>query len=241
MRNNQLSICDLCLDYLSGVCSNQERLAFEQHLPNCQACQTDLYELRTTWEAIPDQMDIIEPPPDLKQQVMNAISPSPSKNIIRLGWTKLAAAMLLGVLLTTGAWWWSSTSQVYSVVPPLEYAHAVDASQLKKVVPLTAVPGQSGYAYGLACIVDNGHTSQFVVYVFGTPHTKGNEVYQVWLLKDNERTNAGTFRVNAEGIGLLSFPIADHASFSFDSIGITLEPDDQGTTPRGKKIFQSTT
>ena len=62
----------------------------------------------------------------------------------------------------------------------------------------------------------------------------------MWLVKDGKRSSAGTFRVNQKdrGIGLLAMPIASD-KLAFDSIGITLEPDDQGDHPRGTKMYGS--
>ena len=31
-----LPACDFCLDYVSGICTDQEKLAFESHLPYCE-------------------------------------------------------------------------------------------------------------------------------------------------------------------------------------------------------------
>ncbi|MBW7459619.1 anti-sigma factor, partial [Paenibacillus sepulcri] len=93
-------------------------------------------------------------------------------------------------------------------------------------------------SFGVACIVDNGKTRQFVVYVFGAPQTDSKEAYQVWLVKDGQRRSAGTFRVADQGMGVLSMPIASN-TLAFDTIGITLEPDDRGDEPRGVKIFGS--
>ncbi|MBW7459338.1 zf-HC2 domain-containing protein, partial [Paenibacillus sepulcri] len=64
--------CDLCLDYISGLLSGDEKSAFERHLPDCEACQIELEELRFVWEALPADMEHMEPPEDLKQQVMDA-------------------------------------------------------------------------------------------------------------------------------------------------------------------------
>ena len=72
-RRGWLPACDFCLDYVSGICTDQEKLAFESHLPYCEDCQMDLEELRIVWEALPTDMEQIEPPLDLKSQVMNAV------------------------------------------------------------------------------------------------------------------------------------------------------------------------
>jgi len=54
-------------------------------------------------------------------------------------------------------------------------------------------------------------------------------------LDDTERTNAGTFKVGDNGVGVLTYRMNQEANF--DTIGITLEPDSKGDAPRGQKIF----
>ena len=70
--------------------------------------------------------------------------------------------------------------------------------------------------------------------LFGAAETQGDEAYQVWLIKDGQRSSAGTFRVSdtSRGIGLLAMPIQG-GKLDFDAIGITLEPDEHGSQPRG--------
>ncbi|MEB3100594.1 anti-sigma factor [Ferviditalea candida] len=65
---------------------------------------------------------------------------------------------------------------------------------------------------------------------------KGDEAYQVWLIKDGIRHNAGTLRADHQGNGVLTYRLNGDDK-AFDAIGITLEPDSHGTRPRGKKVL----
>ncbi|SDW94353.1 anti-sigma factor [Paenibacillus sp. CF384] len=255
------SPCELCLEYVSGACNEEESLAFELHLPHCDACQKELLELRTAWEALPVDIEWIEPPQDLKQQVMNAalaarpedILPDsagshvaqwrPRKPRARLVKFKLLpgllAASIAGIVLLSA--WNIQLRHEQRIAPlPVEQALHVSAAQISELVSLKAQGPLAGKSSGVACIVDNGQSRQFVVYLFGAAATKGAEAYQVWLVKDGVRTSAGTFRVGQadRGIGLLAMPIAS-AKLDYDSIGITIEPDDEGNQPRGTKVFGS--
>ncbi|MCQ6559491.1 anti-sigma factor [Paenibacillus mendelii] len=250
-NKNAESVCDLCLDVISGLCTEEQRLAFERHLPGCEACQAEIEELRIVWEALPADMEQIEPPEDLKQQVMDAAFAAESVMTAEAAAARKRAAMRRRIYRSTavaalflfiaGTSWnvWLYKERTGSVAT-VEEALNVPAAQIEQVVALGAQPGAAKGAYGVACIVNNGQSKQFVVYVFGAAPTSGDEAYQVWLIKDGERKSAGTFRVgeDAKGIGLLALPMgSDH--LAFDSIGITLEPDDQGDQPRGEKKFGS--
>ncbi|SFT24705.1 anti-sigma factor [Paenibacillus sp. BC26] len=255
------SPCELCLEYVSGACNEDESLAFELHLPHCDACQKELLELRTAWDALPVDIEWIEPPRDLKQQVMDAalaVRPEhtlrdpavhrtaewrPRKSRARARLSKmlpgLLAASIAGIVLLSV--WNIQLRHEQQLAPlPVEQALHVSAAQISELVPLKAQGPLAGKSSGVACIVDNGQSRQFVVYLFGASATTGAEAYQVWLIKDGVRTSAGTFRVGQadRGIGLLAMPIKSE-KLDYDSIGITIEPDDQGNQPRGTKVFGS--
>jgi hypothetical protein len=251
-KKDSASVCDLCLEFIAGVCTDEERLAFERHLPGCKACQAEMDELRLVWEALPADMERIEPPDDLKKQVMDAAIaadkaqtakaavPFKFNNGKRRALLPAAAALFL-LLFSVGTAWniWLYRERV-SAPLPVEEALSVPAAQIEQVVSLKPLPETNVKGYGVACIVDNGQSRQFVVYVFGAAPTTGDEAYQVWLIKDGIRKSAGTFRVAAggKGIGVLAMPIASER-LVFDDVGITLEPDDHGDKPRGRKMFGS--
>jgi len=253
MDNKQTSVCDLCLDVLSGVCTDKERLAFEHHLPTCEACQSEKNELLFAWGALYANMESKEPPLDLKQQVMDAAFASDSNlgisntvpNIRRTKTRRsrlyIASVCVIATFFIAGSFWnvWLYHERTNGPLP-LEEALSVSATQIQQVVTLKAQSPLESDAYGIACVVDNGQSKQFVLYVYGASETRGKQAYQVWLIKDGVRTSAGTFRVNADsqGVGVLAMPIQSD-TLSFDKIGITLEPDDRGDQPRGQKMFGS--
>ncbi|MGG3451035.1 anti-sigma factor [Domibacillus aminovorans] len=90
---------------------------------------------------------------------------------------------------------------------------------------------------GDAFILQQGETKRLVVQVSNLPRLEGSEVYQVWLLKNGERENAGIFKPGKNGEGMLIYQLAQN--LNFDQIGITLEPDQYSSQPRGKKIMGS--
>ncbi|MDG0795299.1 zf-HC2 domain-containing protein [Cohnella ginsengisoli] len=49
MHDKQKPLCDLCLSVMTGDCSDEERLAFERHLPGCEACRAEWNDLQLAW------------------------------------------------------------------------------------------------------------------------------------------------------------------------------------------------
>lgn len=260
MHDKQRPLCDLCLSVLTGECSDEERLAFERHLPGCEACRAEWNDLQLAWGALYADMENIEPPEDLKRQVMNAAleadlaiartggkrEAGPVENrrknrrTGRSRWLAVSASVLLILLAVSSVWNFKLSRENEANPLPIERALSVPASQVKLAVPLQSEAPEASQAFGIACIVDNGKSRQFIVYVYGASPTSGDEAYQVWLLKDGVRKSAGTFRVadDDQGLGVLAMPI-EAANLDFDKIGITLEPDDRGDQPRGEKMFGS--
>ncbi|QHW35311.1 anti-sigma factor [Paenibacillus rhizovicinus] len=264
-ERGRLPICDDCLSYIAGLCSEEEKRVFELHLPTCDSCRQELEDLHIVWEALPANMEMMEPPKDLKQQVMKAVraadaesadgGKTQSNRLLRpfsAGKSRrsrlprgmkpmlalFAAAASAIVLLSI---WNAQLRSEHAADPlPVEQALSVPASNIKQLVSLKSQAPETAESSGVACIVDNGQSKQFVVYLFGAPPTLGEEAYQVWLIKDGKRSSAGTFRVgsNSRGIGLLAMPIQGK-KLDFDAIGITLEPDEHGSQPRGTRMYGS--
>jgi hypothetical protein len=88
---------------------------------------------------------------------------------------------------------------------------------------------------GQAMLYKQGDKKQLVFQLQGLSKTKGTEAYQVWLIDDGNRKSAGTFHVDEQGNGFLTYQMQEE--ISFDAIGISLEPDANGTQPRGKKVL----
>jgi hypothetical protein len=189
-------------------------------------------------------LDLVDPPADLKSQVMNEIFSEPkqefrpfSKNRANrqtFWFYSISTAVVLSIIIGT-IWNYQLTVERQQILQS-QMEQIVHPSRIEKLFPLSAQTNTtSAYAYGIACIVKQGDYSELVVYVYNVENNQGEEAYQVWLLNNSERTNAGTFQVGEDGIGVLTYRMDEQATF--DDIGITLEPDSNGNTPRGKKMF----
>ncbi len=90
---------------------------------------------------------------------------------------------------------------------------------------------------GAAYILQQGEERRLIVQIQNLPSLQKSEVYQVWLLKDGKRTNAGSFKPDEAGTGSLTYKLS--INDKFNQIGITREPDSNSTKPRGEKIVGS--
>jgi len=242
------SICDWCLDYIAEALPPEEHRRFRQHLPSCPDCRRELEDIRIAWEALPADMERLEPPHDLKAHVMQAarsIGAAPEARHAaarpsRLRAYVLRTAMLAAVfiLLAGTAWNYYLYRERTSPALTAEHALGLPASRLERVVSLQAMDAGKDNAYGLACIVKSGESKQFVVYVFGARANAGEETYRVWLQEDGRKTAAGDFVVDGSGIGLLAMPIAEERT-AFEAVTVSLEPDRRASRSPSLPAFQS--
>lgn len=242
--NNEQRLCDHLTEYITDQLNEMDRLRYQRHLESCASCRQEVFELQEVWESMPYITDMVDPPLDLKEQVMNEIFSEPKREFKpfsihhtarRSFWFySISTAVILSIIIGT-IWNYQLTEERQQIVQS-QMGQIDQPSTIEKLFPLsTQTDTTSTNAYGVACIVNQGDHSELVVYVYNTKNNQGDEAYQVWLLHNSERTNAGTFQVGDDGVGVLTYRMNQEANF--DTIGITLEPDSKGNTPRGQKIF----
>ncbi|NQX66617.1 anti-sigma factor [Paenibacillus alba] len=255
MKEHETVDCSYLINYLTGDCTELERAAFERHLRTCVTCREELSELQEVWQALPFEMEEVEVPLDLKQQVMQSIIQSPSedqnseaeddefnmqnkpmpiqKATRSYKWVYgVVAAMILG--LAVGIWWNEQQRNTINLANPglQQPAEIVHTFQLKSVE--SSMPS----AWGTAYVLQNGDTHNVVINLQGLKETQGDWTYQVWFNRSGKRYNCGTLRVDEKGTGVLTYSIPVKVKdFQIDSFGVTLEPDANGLQPRGKKIL----
>ncbi|PIC56500.1 hypothetical protein CSV80_12065 [Sporosarcina sp. P12(2017)] len=188
------------------------------------------------WEAMHFDFEVVEEPLGLKEEVLNFVLESEDENVTPWGkiktliqsvrnqftplTTSLSAAMLLGIFMLT--------------TPLIQGPSVEKFSEISATMKLNVAEGEEGEVYGQAFLLNKSGKEELVVNVFDFPQTKGQEVYQVWLIDNGQRQSAGIFRPDKEGYGVLTVDMSKLNSF--DTIGITLEPNTKSKQPRGKKI-----
>ncbi|TXK83841.1 anti-sigma factor domain-containing protein [Paenibacillus sp. N3.4] len=233
MKGQERVDCGFLIEYLTGECTEWERAAFERHLHTCESCREELKDLRLVWQALPFQMEEVEVPADLKQQVMQSIHPKLPRK--RQTWTRkwtygISAVLLLGL---AGFALWN-----YQTTHSQQNAHNLlsQPAEVIRTYKLISANSSMPSATGTAWIVQHGDSNNVVVNLSGLKETEGDWTYQVWLNHDGKKYNCGTLRVDKEGVGVLTYNVPVK-NLQIDSIGVTLEPDPNGSKPRGVKVM----
>lgn len=72
--------------------------------------------------------------------------------------------------------------------------------------------------------------------VDGLPKLDESQQYQLWLIKDGERTSGGVFSVTSSGYGWVYVRTPDPLA-SYQAAGITIEPAGGSPGPTGDKVL----
>ncbi|WP_289138080.1 anti-sigma factor domain-containing protein [uncultured Brevibacillus sp.] len=242
--------CSFTVDLISyaiGECTDIQKHILEEHIATCPLCRQEVIELREAWEMIPYQIPYqpqnVDVPADLKDQVMTAIFAPNEKthktwkqrvDTITAKWRPVSQRFIVvGLALALVGVIWNNLSLRQQLLASRESAQP---AQVVQSYSLQATVNATASSKGNAWMYDQGEKRILVFYLQGLAATQGTEAYQVWLIRDGKRHSAGVFRVDSQGTGVLAYEMND-PSLPFEAIGITLEPDETGSQPRGKKVL----
>ncbi|WP_113927754.1 anti-sigma factor [Bacillus sp. P14.5] len=232
-------ICDQLLDYYNGHLSDIARNRFEKHLAECSECKLDLEQLQQLEEYLPYASEPIAPPPGLEDRVFDAIlkdeaqpeaafqQSAPKRN----KWMFPSVAALLAVSLLGNAYFFTQLGEQQDTA---EVQESID-----RVVKYAEMAAVEGNAKGTASIVKQGNETKLVVQASDLRSLRDDEVYQVWLIKDEKPERAGTFTIE-DGRGSVVFNFNENfENTEWDMVAVSHEPDADSQLPQGNVVLAS--
>ncbi|WP_064094230.1 anti-sigma factor [Rossellomorea aquimaris] len=237
--------CDQLLDYFNGHLSQVEKAAFEKHLATCSSCQEELIEYQQLADYLPYATNPIEPPKGLEERVFSHIFKEENPTHIdiqreprssrqkRMKWIFPSVAAIFALSLIGNIYLYNEINN--EVKPPTTEQATID--KVLKSVNLAAVEGE---ATGTASLIQHGEQTSMVIQASQLKSLSNNEVYQVWLIKDDKPERAGTFISTKDGKGSVVYSISENLTEKdWDTVAITLEPDANSQTPKGSIVLAS--
>ena len=235
--------CANLLSFLSGELGEKEKKAFTEHLMQCSECTREYEQMTEAWNSLKWDFEEMEPSSSLKSEVMNFVFETDDEVPVRKekNWssfffkqfTPVTSGLLLAALVLAFGLLYSNIQlkkELATINLPMEVKTSLSLQPVNK----TAVNMNTD---GAAYILQQGEERRLIVQIQNLPSLQESEVYQVWLLKDGKRRNAGTFKPDEAGTGSLTYKLS--IDDKFNQIGITKEPDSNSTKPRGEKIVGS--
>ena len=241
------SFSDELISYAIGECTEKEKHIIRDHIATCPICRQEVIELREAWGLIPYQIPYqpqnVDVPADLKEEVMTAIF-APNEKLHKTWQQRVVTYLakwkpasqrfvIAGLAFALVGVIWNNLSLRQQLLSSREFSQP---TQVVQSYSLQATANATASSKGNAWMYDQGGKKILVFHLQGLAATHGTEAYQVWLIHDGKRRSAGVFRVDSQGTGVLTYEMRD-PSLPFEAIGITLEPDETGSQPRGKKVL----
>lgn len=232
--SNELHAIELLPAYALGCLDAEEGTQVAEHLAVCPMCRAEL----ASYQAVADQLALAgcdaDPPAALKQQLLGRLQAPPEP---RPSWSQrladlfraapvawgVAALALIAVLVVSNLVWWQQPSRHETLI-------TAGGMQVVSMVATDAAPG----AVGTLVISGDGEYGTLVV--DGLPALDAEHQYQLWLIRDEQRTSGGVFSVNYEGYGALPISSPEPLS-SYPAFGITIEPAGGSPGPTGDKVL----
>lgn len=203
--------------HLLGALPELEEQAFARHVMGCAPCRDEVERLRAAVEALPRSVTPLRPPPDLRRSIMDAVAadlsgagdetaPARPALVARVRerfrsagvgprLRPAAAWVSAAVLLAAGVVAGLATDELLGGEPDdRRVAATVDESRLVEGSGTLLVPE----ADDPAVLSVNG--------VPTLPDANTNGIYQVWLVRGDERIPAALLSVGADGSGAATIP-----------------------------------
>ncbi|OED33545.1 hypothetical protein BHE17_14205 [Planococcus maritimus] len=238
--------CDQLIDYLNGTLDEQEQKQFEAHLAECPECR-DIVD--ATGE-LPYLAEPVQPDAGMKARILDTVfdegeqeapieKPTPIREktappvaVPKRGfrtskWTPLVAAALLVSLLGNAYAFYELNDQPNAPTAPEVAFETVDLQA-----------SETFAGAGTAALVHEEGALNLLVQANQLQPTSGDEVYQVWLLKDGKPIPTGAFTPSQENEGAVFFSLEEDTE-GWDTIAVTLEPNRGNTTPKGEVVLSA--
>jgi len=232
--------CDHVIDYLNGTLSKEEQLEFEQHLKTCTDCQ----EIIEMTGDLPYLADPVDPPAGMKARILSTVfeeeaeqkkseevkrEPAPlitQKAVKKKNrWPVLIAAALFVSLLGNG----------YALLKLSEQPETGGEMAFQSI---DLQPNEVFGGTAKAAIIREEESLELVVQAEQLEALEGEQVYQIWLLKEGKPIPAGAFTPSANGEGNAYYSLEDNTE-DWDTIAITLEPQAGNASPQGEIVLSS--
>lgn len=248
-QNRPIPPTDLCQElqdllpaYVIGATTEAEANLVRELLPQCPEVAAELHIYAGISAGLMEQVNPIEPPPDLRNRLLQEALASESsseptllrpKFDARFWW--VAAALLIGLVGTNLLW----VSLISDVRNELE-AITIHNNQLTDLLsnpqihqfPLLNTDEEDQTA--LAKLLWNAENNQATLVTNQLPQLQQSETYQIWLIETDTPISAGLFTVDERNQSFVEIKLASSLD-RYAAIAISIEPaagsDAPTTTP----------
>jgi anti-sigma-K factor RskA len=236
--NPQEHFFDLLPAYALGSLDEEEHLQVSEHLSICAICRAELQDFDQIVAELPLAIVQSEPASDVKDKIMAYATKdkdSAQRTTKQTWWERLTQAMRVNAPV------WGFASLILIVILGLSNLFLWGRlNEIERVSQnaLISIPLQgtdaTPQAVGMVIVSRDGEHGTLIV--DGLPVLNELSQYQLWLIRDEQRTNGGIFSVDEDGYGNL-WVSSPEPLLSYSAFGITVEPAGGSPGPTGDKVL----
>ena len=228
-------VIDLLPAYGLDILTGAEKDQVVEHLAICPKCRAELRTYQLTKDELGLASKQFTPRPQVKSGLMRqvtALQKQTSASSRIFPWRRGLDVFLrstpvwglaLIIVLALASWLlWDQLHQDNLANPAL-----------LRVIALASTENAPG-AIGSLVISQNGEYGTLIVDKLDALDT--DHQYQLWLIKDGQRSNGGVFSVNPDGYASLLIYGPQPLNF-YQAVGITVEPTGGSPQPTGSKVL----
>lgn len=231
--------------YVLDALEPAERTAFEAHLALCPDCQAEVAELLPVVDVLPLAVDQVQPPPEIKTRLLDAIASEGAPSVERQrpqltalpggaaverrqplfrrseALVGLAAAVVIAGL---GVWNVKLQSQIDSQKQSVAYEQGITQALLTGASVSQLAPTRSGSGAQAALVQPKNGASPYLL-MGNMPATPSGKVYELWYIRGTTPYPISTFSYAGSGTAVV--PVSTPAT-SYGVAAITLEKGPHG-------------
>jgi anti-sigma-K factor RskA len=233
--SNETHVLDLLPAYALGSLDSDEMGRVEEHLLSCLICRKESNTFQIAANQLSFAAPMVVPSPDLKDRLMQRVQAArpqprapiqvPSRSWLeRLlpAWS-LASLFFIFVLAGFNIFLWQRLNQLETFTSPGGM----------RAVPLSASDPASR-ATGFVLISMDGDSGALIV--DGLPSLGESQQYQLWLIRDGQRTSGAVFSTDEKSYGGTRIR-APGSLLAYSAVEVTIEPTGGSSQPTGDNVL----
>jgi anti-sigma-K factor RskA len=234
---HQTHVLDLLPAYMIGSLEMDERSRVEEHLLSCWICRDESRAFQVVVDELSLAVPAAAPASDLRDRLLQRVHATRPQSqervsqpvIARPFWERLLPVWgLASLLLIVGLA--ASSFILWQRVENLEFATAPGGM---RAVPLSATDA-APRATGFVLVSTDGEDGALVV--DGLPPLEESQQYQLWLIRDGQRTSGAVFSTDEKHYGGTRIR-APRSLLEYSAVGITIEPAGGSPQPTGEQVL----
>lgn len=232
--SEELHVLDLLPAHAIGSLDADEVRRVEEHLQSCLICRNETAAFGAVAEQLSVSAPVAIPSPALKGRLMQRVQATrPAESISqrapsRSFWERLLPAWGLASLFLIVALA-GFNFILWQRMNRLEFSSPGGM----RAVPLSP-PDAASHATGFVLISADGDEGALVV--DGLPSLGEDQEYQLWLIRDGQRTSGAVFSTDEKSYGGTRIR-APLSLLEYSAVGITVEPTGGSPQPTGKQVL----